>query len=868
MTEEPSLCARGVASYLGGSRRSDDDYELKLYKLLTSRSARRCTAFRLIVVPEPRLWIAIRRTTFEGKHRCDCRLCKVSTIAMINLKKCSGVRSTILQLLLAVSLLQLGSDPVRVNRRADPVRSVRIGVQSAFIHTQSLTPPLSIHPKSVDAFDANPVFAELHELGIPSLLRRVRTRVFAYLAEDPGLPPPIPNEVAAASESEQRADSPSDASGASSDLTQEDMDLIEILWKQDEDLGVSRDTFDYQAASESSIKEAVKAANFNSTEVPEGEPPEVHEDSNPWEGFQYSIDSETGEHILEGSTQEERKCEERVDSGCFLLDEEEDHGAIFAELERIFQGQPLQAADLYPADECWGGSEHRDLGADKGPPMATGGAPPHNYTDPFPGVLLNNATLGPPPVDHSGTYLHGAGAFGATACTGLPCNNGSSMSEGPTYGQDFPDYLYSPGIGMTGYGGMGNMTAAGGMMPGMASMGNVTSSVANSALVCTPTDYLLNDLLADEDLRLMDMVASPTETTSAPYPVQLSVAEDRMDNSSDTGVSSMGSERVPSLSEDHEWLDSCSESSSHADVDSDGKRLLEVTSKKYKLFGRRPGLGDNDTMLGGYGGVPYCQQQPPSFATPLGRLPGGATVAVVPPNAPTPSSLFPSAPEVPAIPRLVIRPVGSLVQHNHSYSAADVAAATENCESSEEEDEEEVMSMNSAFGLACETEEQRHARASRDEKRARALNLPLSNAEIVDLPIDEFNERLSKYELTEAQLALIRDIRRRGKNKVAAQNCRKRKLDQILSLQQDVEALHLEREELERRHEELLAQRLLGRDKYSRLCQLLATHTTRPLSPTLQHLTSVEASLATCDGACHGGARLKKKVHSKWESDE
>uniref|UniRef100_A0A6G5ACS4 BZIP domain-containing protein n=1 Tax=Rhipicephalus microplus TaxID=6941 RepID=A0A6G5ACS4_RHIMP len=220
------------------------------------------------------------------------------------------------------------------------------------------------------------------------------------------------------------------------------------------------------------------------------------------------------------------------------------------------------------------------------------------------------------------------------------------------------------------------------------------------------------------------------------------------------------------------------------------------------------------------------------------------------------------------IPRLVIRPVGSLVQHNHSYSAADVAAATENCESSEEEDEEEVMSMNSAFGLACETEEQRHARASRDEKRARALNLPLSNAEIVDLPIDEFNERLSKYELTEAQLALIRDIRRRGKNKVAAQNCRKRKLDQILSLQQDVEALHLEREELERRHEELLAQRLLGRDKYSRLCQLLATHTTRPLSPTLQHLTSVEASLATCDGACHGGARLKKKVHSKWESDE
>ena len=38
--------------------------------------------------------------------------------------------------------------------------------------------------------------------------------------------------------------------------------------------------------------------------------------------------------------------------------------------------------------------------------------------------------------------------------------------------------------------------------------------------------------------------------------------------------------------------------------------------------------------------------------------------------------------------------------------------------------------------------------------------------DIINLPMDEFNERLSKYDLTEAQLSLIRDIRRRGKNKV------------------------------------------------------------------------------------------------------
>jgi nuclear factor erythroid 2, invertebrate len=55
---------------------------------------------------------------------------------------------------------------------------------------------------------------------------------------------------------------------------------------------------------------------------------------------------------------------------------------------------------------------------------------------------------------------------------------------------------------------------------------------------------------------------------------------------------------------------------------------------------------------------------------------------------------------------------------------------------------------------------------TRDEKRARNLNIPISVDDIINLPMDEFNERLSKYDLSESQLTLIRDIRRRGKNKV------------------------------------------------------------------------------------------------------
>ena len=61
--------------------------------------------------------------------------------------------------------------------------------------------------------------------------------------------------------------------------------------------------------------------------------------------------------------------------------------------------------------------------------------------------------------------------------------------------------------------------------------------------------------------------------------------------------------------------------------------------------------------------------------------------------------------------------------------------------------------------------------------------ISLSHQTLVGLPMDEFNDLLSKNELSEEQLNVCRDIRRRGKNKVAAQNCRQRKLEQIEELQ-------------------------------------------------------------------------------------
>jgi nuclear factor erythroid 2-related factor 1/3 len=58
--------------------------------------------------------------------------------------------------------------------------------------------------------------------------------------------------------------------------------------------------------------------------------------------------------------------------------------------------------------------------------------------------------------------------------------------------------------------------------------------------------------------------------------------------------------------------------------------------------------------------------------------------------------------------------------------------------------------------------------------------------EIIDTSVEEFTELLTRYRLTDAQQQLVRDIRRRGKNKMAAQNCRKRKMEVIQTIEDEV----------------------------------------------------------------------------------
>ncbi|XP_023340030.1 transcription factor NF-E2 45 kDa subunit [Eurytemora carolleeae] len=70
--------------------------------------------------------------------------------------------------------------------------------------------------------------------------------------------------------------------------------------------------------------------------------------------------------------------------------------------------------------------------------------------------------------------------------------------------------------------------------------------------------------------------------------------------------------------------------------------------------------------------------------------------------------------------------------------------------------------------------------------------------------MDEFNDLLSRHDLTEEQLNLCRDIRRRGKNKVAAQNCRRRKLDQVEELEKRLKTAREKRAVVISKHQRML----------------------------------------------------------------
>ncbi|MCI4392321.1 hypothetical protein PGIGA_G00144710 [Pangasianodon gigas] len=127
------------------------------------------------------------------------------------------------------------------------------------------------------------------------------------------------------------------------------------------------------------------------------------------------------------------------------------------------------------------------------------------------------------------------------------------------------------------------------------------------------------------------------------------------------------------------------------------------------------------------------------------------------------------------------------IWHDHNYSAW----------SPEDHDPQSWTRSPKAIKQEVKSEDETGLEEpSRDEQRLQALGLPFSAPEIVNMPVEDFLELLEGRSLSTSEVMLLRDVRRRGKNKLAAQNCRRRKMHAILGLQAEVEGLVAQRDAL------------------------------------------------------------------------
>ncbi|XP_056140680.1 transcription regulator protein BACH1b isoform X2 [Lampris incognitus] len=165
-----------------------------------------------------------------------------------------------------------------------------------------------------------------------------------------------------------------------------------------------------------------------------------------------------------------------------------------------------------------------------------------------------------------------------------------------------------------------------------------------------------------------------------------------------------------------------------------------------------------------------------------------------------------------------------------------------------------VSSLNSGEDGESETETEGDSEWYTSE-RARQVQLPFSVDCIVNLNRNDFQQLLMRQSLTREQLDFVHDVRRRSKNRIAAQRCRKRKLDCLHNLECEINRLRTEREKLMMEKSQLSQLKVTTWESVSALCQrvcseanlqpeqlhVLAKYTSSdcPLSSFIAHIDSL-----------------------------
>lgn len=538
------------------------------------------------------------------------------------------------------------------------------------------------------------------------------------------------------------------------DLTKEDIDLIDILWRQDIDLGAGREVFNYSNRQ----KESEEKPRLQESK-------ESNEEQETWRnGINLqgvaAVDGETGESIPEQlqslGSQTSPSLQEclRLLEATFPFGEEAEFPAPVVTSEVAVSNEDVPSTSqvltvVSPAEP------HLDLEQQWQDIMAIMElqAMEVNSTSLLPGAGSVVSTTGAP-------GSNATGEFGPARPT--PINQDVSLHQAslPGCSQDFPQ-PFDPQLESVG-------TPQGAPMVRLSSSnssninstfgatnltgiflpphmnGSSTNNVTVTPAMPDPFGSLLEEAMLDE-ISLLDLAMEEGFSQA-----QASQLEDELDSDSGLSLDSSRSPASPSSSET-----SCSSAASSS---STSATFSEEGAVGYSTDSEVAAAEPEEGAVGGYqpGYSKLCRM---SFQDP---------------------SQFHNLPQLDGI------------GHNHTYNLPLSSAFTEHPEPPA--GKKTVRDKQSSKFQPPQDFLDKHS--SRDERRARAMKIPFSNDKIINLPVEEFNELLAKHHLSEAQLALIRDIRRRGKNKLAAQNCRKRKLDTIINLEQGVQDLRRDKARL------------------------------------------------------------------------
>ncbi|XP_041829779.1 endoplasmic reticulum membrane sensor NFE2L1b isoform X3 [Melanotaenia boesemani] len=531
------------------------------------------------------------------------------------------------------------------------------------------------------------------------------------------------------------------------DLTKEDIDLIDILWRQDIDLGAGREVFNYSNRQKESEGEKP-----NPQENKDG-----NEEQESWrnginlQGAQ-PVDGETGESIPE------QECL-RLLEATFPFGEDAEFPApiVTPEIQIANEEVPSTSQGLPLAPQLPATEPQLDLEQQWQDIMAI---------MELQAMEVNNTSL--PTNANSARATNGTvesntvGNF-EISTPSTPINQDVSLHQAslPSCSQDFPQIFNSqldsvritPRTSMVTLSSSNstniNSTFGATNLTGIFLPPHINSSsnnVTNTPALPDPFATLLEESMLDE-ISLLDLAMEEGFSQA-----QASQLEDELDSDSGLSLDSSHSPASPSSSET-----SCSSAASSS---STSATFSEEGAVGYSTDSEVATVETEEGAVGGYQ-PEYSKLCRMSYQDP---------------------SQFHNLPQLDSI------------SHNHTYNLPLSSAFSEHSELPISAGKKNIRDKHNSKLQPAQDLLDKHA--SRDERRARAMKIPFSNEKIINLPVEEFNELLAKHHLSEGQLALIRDIRRRGKNKMAAQNCRKRKLDAIINLEQGVQDLRRDKARL------------------------------------------------------------------------